>query len=55
MGSATLTLTITYNQTRMVDAIDAAREVVEKAKEQGAVEGYLEFHSTGRIDVNELD
>lgn len=53
-GSATLTLTITYEHTRVLDVIDSAREVIEKASEQGAVVGYLDLHSTGRIDVEEL-
>lgn len=53
-GSATLHLTITYNQVRVLDVIDSAREVIEKACEQGGCEGFLEMHSTGRIDVEDL-
>ncbi len=53
-GSATLHLTITYNHVRVLDVIESAKEVVEKACEQGATEGFLELHSTGRIDVGDL-
>ena len=54
VGAATLTLTITYNHIRLLDVIEAAKEIVEKATEQGAVEGYLDLHSTDRIDVEDL-
>lgn len=54
VGSATLHLTITYQHVRVLDVIESAREVVEKACEQGGCEGHLELHSVGRIDVEEL-
>lgn len=53
-AGATLTLTITYEQARLTDILDAAREVIEKATEQGAAEGYLDIHRTGRIPVDDL-
>ena len=53
-GSATLHLTITYNQVRVVDVIESAKDVIERACEQGGCEGYLELHTTGRIDIGDL-
>ena len=54
IGSATLHLTITYQHVRVLDVIESAREVVEKACEQGAADGFLEIHSMNRIDVGDL-
>lgn len=53
-GSATLHLTISYNQVQIIDVIESAKEVVEKACEQGGCEGFLEIHATGNIDVQDL-
>lgn len=53
-GSATLHLTVTFNHISLRDILESATEVVEKAREQGKPEGFLEIHQAERIDVEEL-
>ena len=53
-AGGSLVLTITYEKTRLPDMLDAIREVIEKAAEQGKVDGYLDLHRTGRIFVEDL-
>ena len=51
---ATLTLSISYDQARLADILEAAKEVIEKATEQGKVDGYLDLHRVGRIPADDL-
>ena len=54
-AGAVLTLTIEYDHAiRLLDILEAAREIIDKASEQAKVEGYLALSHTGRIDVKEL-
>ena len=52
-ASATLHLTVTFED-HLVNALEAAKEIVEKAREQGWPEGFLEIHRADRIDVDAL-
>ena len=54
VGTAVLTLTITYQHARILEVIESAREVIEKASEQGAVEGNLVLNRSDSIAVDEL-
>ncbi len=52
---ATLTLTVTYENMRLIDVVEAAREATENCRGYGRVEGFLDLHHTGRIYVGDLE
>lgn len=54
ISQATLTLTVEYDLLQLPEVIESARDIIERASEQGKVEGYLDIHRASRIPVDDL-
>lgn len=52
-ATATLHLTVVFTG-NLADVVDATKEIVEKVRECGRPEGFLEIHHADRIDVDQL-
>lgn len=52
-STATLHLTVEFGG-MLSDVFEAAKEIVEKSREQGSPSGFLEIHRAEHIDVDQL-
>ena len=53
-SGATLSLTITYDDTSLPDILEHAKEVIEKATEQAKCEGFIDLHRAERLFIEDL-